>query len=137
MGIGENVAVKADRARAIFELRLAGHSFAAIADTLNTSESTVYYDMTKWINKLLTPRAAEARTLEVERLNRLLLALDPKVRAGDINAIRTAAGISGQISKLLGLEMPQQVEHKVRVVDAVDDEIMRAMSEFEAAAVQP
>lgn len=125
-----NAAVRADRARQIFELRLAGHSMAHIADVLGTSQPAAYREMSKWIKDLLTPKAFELRTVEQARLERLLVALDPAVQNGDIAAIKTAAGISGQLADLLGIKAPVQVEHKVRVLDAVDEELMRLSSEL-------
>lgn len=132
---GGNSAERADVAREVFELRLAGHSMAQIGDALGVSQASAYRLMTDWINRLLTPKAAELRQVEAARLERLLVALDPAVQRGDIAAIRTAAGISSQLADLLGLKQPQQVEHKVRVVDAVDEQLHAAMAEFEA--VQP
>jgi len=130
-GQGGNVAERAEQARTVFELRLAGHSMAAIGDQLGMSQAAAYRLMSKWINDLLTPKAAELREVEAARLERLLVALDAQVQSGDVAAIRTAAGISNQLSDLLGIKQPQQVEHKVRVVDAVDEQLLAAMAEFE------
>jgi len=110
---------------------------AQIADALDTSASDAYRSMSDWINKLLTPLAKEARTVEVARLERLLVALEAGVGAGDVAAIRTAAAISNQLADLQGLKMPAQVEHRVQIVDAVDESIMRAMNEFQQPESRP
>lgn len=137
MARGGNAAERADRGREVFELRLSGRSMAQIADALDTSASDAYRSMSDWINKLLTPLAKEARTVEVARLERLLVALEAGVGAGDVAAIRTAAAISNQLADLQGLKMPAQVEHRVQIVDAVDESIMRAMNEFQQPESRP
>jgi hypothetical protein len=117
-------------AQQVFELRLAGHSMDAVAETLGVSRATCYREFDYWIRELVTPKADEARTLELARLDRLLVALDPAIHRGDVRAIGEARAISQRRSDLLGLNMPTKVEHKVQVLDAVDEEIMRLTAQL-------
>lgn len=123
-------AISVGIAQQVFELRIAGHSMAAIAETLGISLASAYREFDRWIKELLPPQAEAARQLELAVMDRLMAALDPAIHRGDVKAISEARAISERRSKLLGLDTPTKVEHKVRVVDAVDEEILRLAAEI-------
>lgn len=126
----EKTAIRADHARQIFELGLTGESMAAIAEVLNRSVAECYKLQQQYIRDLLTPLADEARKVELARLDRLLLALEPLIQQHDVKAIAEARANIERRSKLLGLDTPAEVKHTVRLVDAVDEEIMRIAAEI-------
>ena len=57
--------------------------------------------------------AEQLRAMEIERLDRMMLVIQPQVNAGNLGAIDRAIRISEQRSKLLGLFMPvkQEIAH--------------------------
>lgn len=112
-------------AQQVYEMRVAGHSMPDVSTALDTPISNCYRAFDHWVRQLVTPKAEEARTYEISVLDRLMLALKRGIADGDVRAIRTAVGISARRSELLGLDMPKQVEHRVQIVDAIDEEIMQ------------
>ena len=121
----------AERRRRNIELRLAGATFEAIAVELGYSSR---HEACVDLGRALRQRAAElhevaGQMLEVElaRLDRMQLALWPKVLAGDTRAATTVLRIMEQRSRLLGLDAP--IKHEVVTVDVLDAEIARLEAE--------
>ncbi len=119
----------AELAQSVYELRLAGHPMHAVAEALGVSQSTCERAFDEWIVRTVRPKAEAARSLELDRLDRYLVALDPLIQQGNVKAIAEARAIGERRSKLLGLDLPTRVEHKVAVVDAVDEEIARLLGQ--------
>lgn len=102
------------------ELRIAGASYRAIADRLKVSPATAMLDVKAALEELADKegeRAAELRGLELHRLDLLMVhgfaVLQSKGVTDTIKlkAIDRLVRITGERSKLLGLYMPQRIEH--------------------------
>ena len=129
-------AATADRRRQAIEMRIAGHSWQAIADALGyDSKGSANTDVRRALEQarveLAIPREA-LRELEAERLDAELVRLEETqaaiwllVQAGDLRAIDTSLRIeearrrnAERRSKLLGLDAPAQVELTMEAIDA-------------------
>ncbi len=108
--------------RQVLELRRAGVTFDVIAARLGFRDrSGAYRAYSRAMLRTLQPVAAEIRTLEVDRLDRLHAAYWPAALQGDVQAAVTVLRIMDRRAKLLGLDAPARSE--VRVSDAVDTQI--------------
>lgn len=100
-----------DKQRQALELRKAGVSYPTIAERLGYGgPSGAYNAVMSAIKRTLQEPADDVRRIEVERLDVMLLALWPQVRAGHQGAIDRALKIGERRSKLLGLDMPVKTE---------------------------
>lgn len=100
-----------EKARQALELRKAGLSYEAIAARVGWSaKSTAYHAIGKALDAITREPAKRVRSLELERLDALLLALWQKARGGDAGAIDRILKIMERRAKLLGLDAPQRVE---------------------------
>jgi transposase len=101
--------MQANRNKA-YDLRLKGMSYRAIGMQLGVSHVTAQ----KWIKDYLAeetlPLVEEIRKQEVDRLLRYLDRLDERIDDGDDKAISLAIKISERLCKMLGADMPTQVE---------------------------
>jgi hypothetical protein len=105
-------ATAADRRQQSFELHRAGASYRAIGAQLNISEAQAYRDVQAVLARLAEmelANAAEYRTLELARLNALLLKTWQQVQTGNLKAIGMALRISESMRKLLGLDAAPKV----------------------------
>lgn len=95
------------------QLRQAGASYRAIADKLGVSLGQAHSYVSEALAALAAEnrdKTVELRQLELERLDRMMLAIWPLVVRGDLKSMNTALKIVAQRAKLLGLEAPQQHE---------------------------
>lgn len=128
-----------------FRLRLAGATFAEIADELDYRwPSSAWAAVRRYLKRLgPPPEAEEMRQLQVERLRRLLMAAwaPATARQPDFAAVREAVRIIKEISALLGLYVPRRVEADITLREAepfggksINEiyEIARAASTLEA-----
>lgn len=74
------------------------------------------------------------RDLELDRIERVRVALEPRVNAGDPRAAEVWNKLSERLSKLCGLDKPERKEVTVLTEDAVDHAIRQAREEMEAKA---
>lgn len=96
-----------DRQRKALELRKAGLSFAEIAKRVGyASASSARSAVIAALKKASEETGEASRKLELERLNRLLLAIWPKAIAGEPAAVDRALRIMQQRAKLVGLYEP-------------------------------
>lgn len=98
------------------DLRRSGASLRRIAAQLGVSHVQVRNDIQDALNEAIKENVnnAEAlRTMEIERLDDMLLRIAPQINAGNLGAIDRAIRISEQRSKLLGLYAPikQEIRH--------------------------
>lgn len=96
------------------ELRIAGASFRAIAKQLGIGLRQAYELVSDGLAALKDDRddaAERLRALEVERCDRMTLALGRKVVNGEERAVRAAVAVMDRRAKLLGLDAPVKVEH--------------------------
>ena len=95
------------------ELRKSGASFRAIGSQLNISHVQAREDIHRALRDLADKQmelAAEYRQLELERLDRLMLAVWGNATKGDVGSINAALKISDRRAKLLGLDAPVKQE---------------------------
>ena len=99
-----------ERAKQALELRKGGASFPEIARALGYSgPAGAYQAVMSALRKTLKEPAEEVRTLEVARLDAMLLALWPQVRQGNQGAIDKALKVEERRAKLLGLDAPAKI----------------------------
>lgn len=97
-----SVAVKQAQA---MRLRAGGMTFRAIADELGyRSEQAAYKAVKTGLQKTLREPADELRTLEAERLDRLLEGLWEKAISGDTWSVDRVLNIMKRRAELLGLD---------------------------------
>jgi DNA-binding CsgD family transcriptional regulator len=113
----------------ITTMRLEGHAPRDIARTLGVALVTVQNHLSAVFNALTAPKAAEARQLELDRLDMLLTKLQPGIEVGDTKSILAAAKISAQRAQLQNLNAPLRVEATFLTIDAIDAELQRLAEE--------
>ena len=117
------------REQTVMELRAQGWTWQRIADETgyaNPSAAKVAFDNA--IKRTMQPIADEVRTLELERLDRFLSYLWPKIEQGDPTAIDKGLKIMDRRAKYLGLDAPLKQEIEVTNYDGgseVDRELQR------------
>lgn len=125
-----NTVKRNEQMRKVYEMRLAGKTHKEIADEMCIATGTVH----GWIKKELERSAPEAREevrqLEVERLDFMYTKLHPRIEKGDEKAINSALRIMDRRAKLLGLDMPAQIE--VTATTDTDKAIQDLIGEMEA-----
>ena len=93
------------------ELRKAGVSYVAIADTLGYSgPSGAFNAIQSALKRTLQEPADDLRTIEVARLDAMLLAIWPGVKQGNYGAIDRAIRIMERRARLLGLDAPARAD---------------------------
>src|SRR5712692_7372227 len=110
---GQAEAAAARRQKAL-DLRIAGARYRQIGAQLGVSPQTAYRDVQTALGELATlqhRKAEKLRELELERCDKLTLALSPKARAGDDKAVRAIITVMDRRAKLLGLDAPTKLEH--------------------------
>jgi len=93
------------------ELRAAGASFRQIGEALSVSKPRAFRIVRKALNELVQhcqDTAERVRQLELYRMDRIRLCLDPK--KGDPRVADTPIRISERVAKLHGLDAPQRIE---------------------------
>ena len=90
----------------------------------------------KAFGEVIQEPVAELKSLQIERLNHMLLVLWPKVQGGDVNAIDRFLRVQNEINNLQGVYAPQKTEHKhevtagVLVVEGDKDDYIRALQQM-------
>lgn len=96
-----------ERQRQALELRKAGAGYVAIAQKVGyKGPSGAYNAIRSALKRTIQEPADELRKLEVERLDRMLLAIWDQVRNGNQGAIDRALRIGERRARLLGLDAP-------------------------------
>jgi len=93
------------------ELRASGASYLQIGKALSVSKSRAWRIVSKALDDLVQQcqdTAERVRQLELYRLDRIRLSLDPK--KGDPRVADTLIRISERVAKLHGLDAPQRIE---------------------------
>lgn len=97
------------RTRAL-QLRKAGATYDQIAQQVGyENRGNAYRAVMQELKELPKDDAAEVLTLEVERLDQLLVALWPKAMKGDVRSAETVIRLMERRAKLLGLDAPAAV----------------------------
>lgn len=103
----------AELERACFDARIRGLSYRAIAAECNTTEATAHRAVTRVLARTraaANEHADELRAIELDRLDRLMVALGPQVKAGHLGAIDRILAIMARRAKLLGLDAPVKTD---------------------------
>ena len=97
------------------DLRKAGATYQMIADQLGYGgPSGAYKAVTSALKATLKEPADELRTMELERLDAMLLPLWRRVQNGDERAVDRVLRIMERRAKLLGLDAPTKVDLAVQ-----------------------
>ncbi len=104
-----------NRRQKALQLRAAGYGVVAIAEELGVSIGTVSVDIKKALAEIPKQAADELREQELTKLDNYLKYLDDKIKQGNVRAIETAIKASERRAKMLGLDMPIQIEQKTLV----------------------
>jgi hypothetical protein len=110
---GQAEAAAARRQKSL-DLRIAGARYRQIGAQLGVSYQTAYRDVQTALGELASLQSGKAeklRELEVERCDKLTLALWPKARTGNEKAARAVLAVMDRRAKLLGLDAPTKLEH--------------------------
>ena len=100
-----------DRQLKALELRKAGVNYQQIADTLGyANPSGAFKAVERALKALQKEPASELLALELERLDAMLVAIAPAVRAGNFGAIDRALKIAERRAKLLGLDAAAKLD---------------------------
>lgn len=102
--------VRAERDRNIIEDRIKGMTYPQLAEKYSLSMSTVHDIVAKHIDNTIKPATEQLIELEVLRLDRLLLALEPRIANGDPKAIEVAIKIGESLRKLKGVDAKTKIE---------------------------
>lgn len=109
-------ATAAERDASCWALRLEGHSLRSIAAQVGISHETVRVTLERGYQELVYPQVAEARAVELERLDDWLTKLRPAIDVGSVPAILAAVKLSDRRAKLLGLDAPTRVQAEIEQV---------------------
>lgn len=96
-----------ERARKAVTLRIEGHSYARIAETLGWSdESGARHAVTRLLDRVEHESVAELRAVEGRRLDELQRGVWDAATSGDTDAVRAALAVMARRAKLFGLDAP-------------------------------
>ncbi len=96
-------------------LRLAGLSYAQIAERLDTTKAAAEDMVTRTLSRVENRAADEMRELEGSRLDRAQAAIWTKVLDGDLRAVATFLRLSERRAVLFGLNAPTKISLNVTV----------------------
>ncbi len=111
-----------EKQRRAMEMRKAGATYQIIADQVGyADQSGARKAVERAMKETLQEPAEELRTMQIERLNHMLLTLWPGVQAGDTRSIDTSLRIMDKLDRLMGTEAPvnQQVDVNVNHAGAI------------------
>lgn len=112
------------------DLRIRGCSYREIGVAMDISGKSAFYLVKRArdrINKEVNEKAEMSREIELAGMYKMRAALWPRIEKGDTAAIQQNLTINTRISKLMGLEAPQQIEMKNALDTAVTDAAFSAM----------
>jgi hypothetical protein len=114
------------------ELRRVGLTWQRIAEEVGYADHTgAYAAYKRAIKRTMQQPADELREQEVDRLDRLQVAVWPSAMKGDTRAILTIIRLMERRAKLLGLDKPIKIEQEITTWDG-NDTIDRAVRELAA-----
>lgn len=126
-----------EKQRKALEMRKAGMPYQVIAEQLGYSDqSGARKAVLKAFGDIVQEPALEVRTLQVERLNHMLLTLWGKVQQGDERAIDTSLRVMDKLDRLMGTEAAQSIDVNVHqtgailVIDGSKDDFIRAAKQM-------
>lgn len=131
--------VAAQRQRDAVQLRIAGASLQQIAERVGYAHASgAHQAITAALRQMLPEQErADARRLELAKLDRLEMAAWPQALAGDDRAAGTILRCIDRRAKLLGLDAPAQLDVKVREGETIRVEILEILNDETLAALAP
>jgi hypothetical protein len=121
-----------DKEIRVLELRRVGLTWSRIAEEVGYADHTgAYAAYKRAIKRTMQQPADELRDQEVDRLDRLQVAVWPSAMKGDTRAILTIIRLMERRAKLLGLDKPIKIEQEITTWDG-NDTIDRAVRELAA-----
>ena len=97
----------AEKQRQALELRKAGATYDQIAQTLGyTNRGNAYHLVHDALAMITREQAEDVLTLELERLDGMLLALWPKAKRGDHYAVDRVLKLMERRARYIGLDAP-------------------------------
>jgi hypothetical protein len=121
---------QAKRIRA-YELRLQGKTWRDIGSVLGVGHETARRWVKDHLDATELPLVDEVRKTEVDRLLRMLDALENDATSGDPKAVSLVIKISERLCKMLGADAPQQIHvEKIETtqMDLEIQELIRSQS---------
>lgn len=116
---------KERRLRAL-EMRRRGHHWQEIADTCGyASAKSAANAVAALTKKTVLESVDDYRQMQIDRCHEMLVALGPKVDAGNERAIETSLRVLDKLDKLVGTErahVSAEVQHTHKVVIDTNDE---------------
>lgn len=129
--------------RQALEARKSGATYAQIAEFVGYNDaSAARKAVLKAMGDVIQEPATELRSMQIERLNHMLMALWNKVGAGDESAINTALRVLDKIDALMGTEAAREVnvntknQSAVLVIDGNKDDYIRSLRQMAGAGIQ-
>jgi len=124
----------ANRQAEALRLRAEGHDYQTIADRLGyRSRSGPWRAVRKALADVKAEGVEHLRTLEGQRLDRLLAAVWPKAMSGNVGAVRAALRICDRRARLQGLDAPSRgvvlTADAVAVLEAMPEPFQDAVRE--------
>lgn len=131
---GPGQVARHDRDRECVEMRHAGHDWDTVVERLGYASAGHARDRYKLFLERLPPREGveEQREIELARLDRLLVALEPKLAANDVRAVEVAIKLSERRARMAGYDTP--VKTQLTVIN--DDLALELVAEWRAALEQ-
>ena len=121
-----------DKEVKVLELRRAGLTWQRIAEETGYADHTgAYAAYKRAIKRTMQQPADELREQEIDRIDRLQLALWPKAMKGDERSISTIVRLMERRAKLLGLDAPTRIQQDVTTWTG-DESIDRAVRDLAA-----
>ena len=132
----KNAAQIAEEQIRCYQLRLAGLTLDQIAKATGLSHGTVHARVKDEADSRVEPLRAEARQMELDRLDSWLIKLTEQIKAGKAVArnVEVAIRVSERRSKMLGLDEAEKVEATVHQVDHADVELAAMVREAQVKA---
>lgn len=116
------------RARAL-ELRKAGATYDVIATQVGYSNrGNAYRAIQTALKEITAEPAREVITLELERLDAMLLGLWPQARKGNLGAVDRVLRIQERRARLLGLDSPSRVSLEAENIGAEITALINALT---------
>lgn len=128
--------------RQALEGRKAGLTYQQIADSVGyTDASAAHKAVMKAFGEVIQEPVNELKTIQIERLNHMLVALWGRVQQGDERAISTALMVMNKMDALMGTDAAQRIEVKktdaVLIVDGDKDDYIAALRKMSGAGIGP
>jgi AraC-like DNA-binding protein len=110
-----------DKEIKVLELRRVGLTWSRIAEEVGYADHTgAYAAYKRAIKRTMQQPAYELRAQELDRVDRLQVAIWPNAMKGDTRAILTIVRLMDRRAKLTGLDMPIKIEQDITTWDGGD-----------------